>query len=153
MSTQTSSSIEEHEGFTAAERDAMRQRAAETRSARTRTSAVEKAAAAAQAVQDKIEQMAPEDRDLAREVHRLVTGAAPQLAPRLWYGMPAYALDGKIVCHFQDAAKFSTRYATLGFSDRARVDDGPMWPTSYALTEITDQVGTEIDALVRRAVA
>ena len=153
MSTQTSSSIEEHEGFTAAERDAMRQRAAETRSARTRTSAVEKAAAAAQAVQDKIEQMAPEDRDLAREVHRLVTGAAPQLAPKLWYGMPAYALDGKIVCHFQDAAKFSTRYATLGFSDRARVDDGPMWPTSYALTEITDQVGTEIDALVRRAVA
>ena len=153
MSTQTSSSIEEHEGFTAAERDAMKQRAAETRSARTRTSAVEKAAAAAQAVQDKIEQMAPEDRDLAREVHRLVTGAAPQLAPRLWYGMPAYALDGKIVCHFQDAAKFSTRYATLGFSDRARVDDGPMWPTSYALTEITDQVGTEIDALVRRAVA
>lgn len=153
MSTQTSSSIEEHEGFTAAERDAMKQRAAETRSARTRTSATEKAAAAAQAVQDKIEQMAPEDRDLAREVHRLVTGAAPQLAPKLWYGMPAYALDGKIVCHFQDAAKFSTRYATLGFSDRAQVDDGPMWPTSYALTEITDQVGTEIDALVRRAVA
>jgi len=153
MSTQTSSSIEEHEGFTAAERDAMKQRAAETRSARTRTSAAEKAAAAAQAVQDKIEQMAPEDRDLAREVHRLVTGAAPQLAPKLWYGMPAYALDGKIVCHFQDAAKFSTRYATLGFSDRAQVDDGPMWPTSYALTEITDQVGTEIDALVRRAVA
>lgn len=153
MSTQTSSSIEEHEGFTAAERDAMKQRAAETRSARTRTSAAEKAAAAAQAVQDKIEQMAPEDRDLAREVHRLVTGTAPQLAPKLWYGMPAYALDGKIVCHFQDAAKFSTRYATLGFSDRARVDDGPMWPTSYALTEITDQVGTEIDALVRRAVA
>lgn len=153
MSTQTSSSIEEHEGFTAAERDAMKQRAAETRSARTRTSAAEKAAAAAQAVQDKIEQMAPEDRDLAREVHRLVTGAAPQLAPKLWYGMPAYALDGKIVCHFQDAAKFSTRYATLGFSDRARVDDGPMWPTSYALTEITDQVGTEIDALVRRTVA
>lgn len=153
MSTQTSSSIEEHEGFTATERDAMKQRAAETRSARTRTSATEKAAAAAQAVQDKIEQMAPEDRDLAREVHRLVTGAAPQLAPKLWYGMPAYALDGKIVCHFQDAAKFSTRYATLGFSDRAQVDDGPMWPTSYALTEITDQVGTEIDALVRRAVA
>lgn len=153
MSTQTSSSIEEHEGFTAAERDAMKQRAAETRSARTRTSATEKAAAAAQAVQDKIEQMAPEDRDLAREVHRLVTTAAPQLAPKLWYGMPAYALDGKIVCHFQDAAKFSTRYATLGFSDRAQVDDGPMWPTSYALTEITDQVGTEIDALVRRAVA
>lgn len=153
MSTQTSSSIEEHEGFTAAERDAMKQRAAETRSARTRTSAAEKAAAAAQAVQDKIEQMAPEDRDLAREVHRLVTTAAPQLAPKLWYGMPAYALDGKIVCHFQDAAKFSTRYATLGFSDRAQVDDGPMWPTSYALTEITAQVGTEIDALVRRAVA
>lgn len=153
MSTQTSSSIEEHEGFTAAERDAMKQRAAETRSARTRTSAAEKAAAAAQAVQDKIEQMAPEDRDLAREVHRLVTGAAPQLAPKLWYGMPAYALDGKVVCHFQDAAKFSTRYATLGFSDRARVDNGPMWPTSYSLTEITDQVGTEIDALVRRAVA
>lgn len=153
MSTRTSSSIEEHEGFTAAERDAMKQRAAETRSSRTRTSAAEKAAAAARAVQDKIEQMAPEDRALAREVHRLVTGAAPQLAPKLWYGMPAYALEGKIVCHFQDAAKFSTRYATLGFSDRARVDDGPMWPTSYALTEITDQVGAEIDALVRRAVA
>lgn len=153
MSTQTSSSTEEHEGFTAAERDAIRQRAAETRPPRKRTSAAEKASAAARAVQDKIEQMEPEDRALAREVHRLVTSAAPQLAPRLWYGMPAYALDGKIVCHFQDAAKFSTRYATLGFSDRARVDDGAMWPTSYALTEITDQVATEIDALVRRAVA
>lgn len=153
MNAQTSSTLEENEGFTAAERDAMKQRAAETRAARTRTSAAEKAAAAAQAVQDKIEEMAPEDRALAREVHRIVTAAAPQLAPKLWYGMPAYALDGKIVCHFQDAAKFSSRYATLGFSDRAQLDDGAMWPVGYALTEITDRVGEEIDALVRRAVA
>lgn len=127
MNAQTSSTIEENEVFTAAERDAMKQRAAETTVARTRTSAAEKAAAAAQAVQDKIEEMAPEDRALAREFHRIVTAAAPQLAPKLWYGMPAYALDGKIVCHFQDAAKFSSRYATLGFSDRAQLDDGAMW--------------------------
>lgn len=86
-------------------------------------------------------------------MHRLISEAAPQLAPKLWYGMPAYALDGKIVCHFQDAAKFSTRYATLGFSDRAALDDGAMWPTSFALTEITDELTADITALVRRAVA
>lgn len=163
MSTQTTStssagststgSVEGHEGFTAAERAAIKQRAAETRQARRRTSAAEKAATAAQAVLDRIEEMTPEDRDLARAVHRLITEAAPQLAPKLWYGMPAYALDGKIVCHFQDAAKFSTRYATLGFSDRAALDDGAMWPTSFALTEITDELTADITALVRRAVA
>lgn len=100
----------------------------------------------------KIAAMAPEDRALGERVHALITAAAPSLVPRLWYGMPAYANDGKVVCFFQDAKKFKSRYATLGFSDSAALDDGEMWPTAFALKELTDAVETRITALVKRAV-
>lgn len=100
----------------------------------------------------KIAEMDDADRVIAERVHAIVRDAAPHLVPRTWYGMPAYARDGKVVCHFQDAAKFKSRYATIGFSDRANLDDGAMWPTSYALTEMTDEVEARIRALVQQAV-
>ncbi|MGW3143067.1 iron chaperone, partial [Streptomyces sp. NPDC001139] len=84
--------------------------------------------------------------------HAVVRAAAPQLAPKLWYGMPAYALEGKVVCFFQSAAKFKARYATLGFNDAARLDEGSMWATAFALSEVTDEVEEQIAALVKRAV-
>jgi uncharacterized protein YdhG (YjbR/CyaY superfamily) len=90
---------------------------------------------------------------MAERVHAVVTTVAPVLAPKLWYGMPAYALDGKIVCFFQSAEKFKARYATLGFSDQAKLDDGPMWAAGFALTEVTAEVEERIEALVKRAVS
>lgn len=92
------------------------------------------------------------DRGLGERLHALVLGVAPDLAPRLWYGMPAYAKDGKVVCFYQSAAKFKVRYATLGFLPDANLDDGPMWPTAYALLELTAAAEERIRALVRRAV-
>ena len=89
---------------------------------------------------------------MGERLHTLITASAPGLSPRLWYGMPAYAMGGKIVCHFQPAQKFKTRYATLGFSDAANLDEGAMWPTSYALTELTAAVEARIGALMRKAV-
>ncbi|WP_342706629.1 iron chaperone [Paramicrobacterium humi] len=97
--------------------------------------------------------MSDSDRAIAEQVHAVIAADAPQLTPRLWYGMPAYALDGKIVCHFQPAAKFTTRYATLGFSDRARFDSGPMWETSLAIAEPTAETEARIGELLRRALA
>ncbi|MFI6536636.1 iron chaperone [Nonomuraea sp. NPDC050547] len=97
--------------------------------------------------------MKDEDRVLAERVHAIITAGAPGLAPKLWYGMPAYALNGKLVCHFQPAEKFKSRYATLGFSDPAQLDDGAMWPVSHALTEITPEVEARISALVKQAVS
>jgi uncharacterized protein YdhG (YjbR/CyaY superfamily) len=91
------------------------------------------------------------DRVLAERLHGIVGTAAPQLTPRLWYGMPAYARDGKVVCFFQSAQKFKSRYATLGFSDQANLDDGTLWPTSYALTELTAGTEAQIIALIERA--
>jgi uncharacterized protein YdhG (YjbR/CyaY superfamily) len=96
--------------------------------------------------------MAPADRALAERVHEIVRAAAPELQPRTWYGMPAYAKDGKVICFFQNAGKFKARYATLGFSDKARLDDGNMWPSSFALTKLGPAEEKRITALVRQAV-
>ncbi|MFF5855261.1 iron chaperone [Streptomyces sp. NPDC012751] len=141
-----------HEGFTAEERAAMKEHARELRTASRRGSRAEKAARAEQEVLAKIAEMGDSDRIMAERVHAVVTATAPVLAPKLWYGMPAYARDGKVVCFFQSAAKFKARYATLGFNDAAGLDEGSMWATAFALTEVTDEVEARIAALVARAV-
>ena len=139
------------EGFTAEERAAMKERAAELR-AEGRQGA--KKADGLQAVLDRIAQMAPADRALAERVHLTVTSAAPDLTPKTWYGMPAYAdADGKAVVFFQDAGKFKARYSTIGFQDNAHLDDGEMWPVSYALMTWTPEVQRRITELVRTAVS
>jgi uncharacterized protein YdhG (YjbR/CyaY superfamily) len=139
------------DGFTAAEREAMKQRAAELR-AEGRKGA--KRADGLQAVLSRIEQMAPDDRVLAERVHATVTANAPDLWAKTWYGMPAYAnAAGKVVVFFQDAAKFDARYATLGFNDAAALDDSDMWATSFALTGWTPEVEARVTALVRAAVS
>ncbi len=101
----------------------------------------------------KLAEMPESDRALGERLHAIITASAPALAPRLWYGMPAYAKDGKVVCFFQAAQKFNTRYATLGFSDTANLDEGAMWPTSFALKELTAAEEARIGALVKRAVS
>ncbi|MEV0407711.1 DUF1801 domain-containing protein [Actinoallomurus sp. NPDC050550] len=142
-----------YEGFTAEERAAMKEHAKEGKKAARRGSKADKAAEAARDVLAKIAEMQDSDRIMAERVHAVITATAPALAPKLWYGMPAYALDGKIVCHFQGAEKFKTRYATLGFSDQAKLDDGPMWAAGFALTEVTLEVEAQIAALVKQAVS
>jgi uncharacterized protein YdhG (YjbR/CyaY superfamily) len=104
-------------------------------------------------VLEKISEMGESDRVMAERIHAIVTASAPDLMPRTWYGMPAYAKDGTIVCHFQPAQKFKTRYPTLGFSDKANLDDGNMWPVAYALTKLTKADETRITALIRQAVS
>ena len=99
----------------------------------------------------KIAELPEPDRAMAERLHAVVTASAPALAPRLWYGMPAYAKGGKVVCFFQSAQKFKTRYATFGFSDQANLDEGAMWPTAFALTELTPDVEARIGALVKQA--
>jgi uncharacterized protein YdhG (YjbR/CyaY superfamily) len=139
------------EGFSAEERAAMKERAAELR-AEGRKSA--KKADGLQAVLDAIAKMAPEDRLLAERVHVAVTEAAPELSPKTWYGMPAYAdADGKVVVFFQESGKFKYRYSTLGFQDAANLDDGDMWPTSFALLGWSPAVEKKVVALVRAAVS
>ena len=136
-------------GFTEAERAAMRDRAGELTAARrgaTKADDLETLLA-------RIAEMSDSDRVLAERIHAIVTAVAPQLAPRTWYGMPAYASGGKVVCFFQPGQRFSSRYATLGFNDAAHLDEGTMWPTAYALTDITDADATRIEELVRRAVS
>ncbi|MGK5557383.1 iron chaperone [Actinomadura kijaniata] len=140
-----------YEGFTAEERAAMKEHAQERKKAARRASRADKAAEALRDVLAKIAEMREPDRAMAERVHAVVTANAPALEPRLWYGMPAYALDGKVVCFFQSAEKFKARYATLGFNDPAKLDDGPMWPTAFALTEVTAEVEERIAELVRRA--
>ncbi|AVT41757.1 iron chaperone [Plantactinospora sp. BB1] len=140
-----------YQGFTAEERAAMKEHAQEQKKAARRGSRADKAAEAERDVLAKIAEMQDSDRIMAERVHAIVTASAPALASKLWYGMPAYTLDGKIVCHFQPAAKFKTRYATLGFSDQANLDEGPIWPTTFALTALTPDVETRISALVKRA--
>jgi len=103
------------------------------------------------AVLEKIAAMAGPDRAMAERIHALIKATVPGLSSRLWYGMPAYAMDGKVICFFQDARKFKTRYATLGFSDKAKLDDGHMWPNAYALEKLTDVEETQIAALVKKA--
>jgi uncharacterized protein YdhG (YjbR/CyaY superfamily) len=147
----TKSSQTGAEGFTAQERAAMKERAAELRSEGRKGA---KKADSLQAVLDKIAEMAPEDRALAERVHTTVTANAPQLTPKTWYGMPAYAnADGKVVVFFQDAGKFGYRYATLGFQEPANLDDGDMWPVSYALQKWSPVVEKKVAALVTAAVS
>lgn len=142
-----------YEGFTAEERAAMKAHAEDQKKAAGRRGSREdKAAEAVRDVLEKIAEMQDSDRVMAERVHAVVTANAPALAPKLWYGMPAYALDGKVVCFFQSAEKFKARYATLGFSDQAKLDDGPMWAAGFALTEVTPEVEARIAELVKRAV-
>ncbi|MEU8584774.1 iron chaperone [Streptomyces abikoensis] len=142
-----------YQGFTAEERAAMKDHARELKAAARRRSRADKAAEAERDVLAKIAEMPESDRIMAERVHAVITANAPVLAPKLWYGMPAYALDGKVVCFFQSAEKFKARYATLGFSDRAKLDDGPMWAAGFALTEVTAEVEARISALVKQAVS
>src|SRR3954464_911698 len=139
------------DGFTPEERAAMKERAAELRAEGKKGA---KAADGLQAVLDRIAQMAPEDRALAERVHVAVTAHAPELSPKTWYGMPAYAnADGKVVVFFQDSGKFNYRYSTLGFQDPANLDDGDMWPVSYALKTWTPAGEKKVIDLVRTAVS
>lgn len=145
-----SQSTKTTKGFSDAERAAMRERAkeqkAEERANRSRAEGESDLLAA-------IEAMEEPDRSMARRIHELVSAAAPILAPKTWYGMPAYARDGKVVCFFQNAQKFSARYATFGFNDTANLDEGAMWPTAFALKQLTPAEEARIVELVKRAVS
>jgi len=136
-------------GFTAEERAAMRERAKEQRA---EARANKNRAEGESDLLAKIAEMQEPDRAMAERLHEIVKASAPALSPKTWYGMPAYAKDGKVVCFFQSAQKFKSRYATLGFSDAANLDEGAMWPTSFALKELTAAEGAKIGALVKRAV-
>jgi uncharacterized protein YdhG (YjbR/CyaY superfamily) len=139
-------SAKKSEGFTAEERAAMRERARELKAEAQR-------ADGERAVLVKIAEMQGPDRAMAKRLHEFVKASAPALSPKTWYGMPAYAKDGKVLCFFQSAQKFDARYATLGFSDKANLDEGAMWPTSFALKELTATEEAKISALVKRAVS
>jgi uncharacterized protein YdhG (YjbR/CyaY superfamily) len=138
--------------FSDEERAAMRERAQEAKAPARRGSGAGKADGESD-VLAKIAEMPEADRAIAERLHAIIKASAPDLAPRTWYGMPAYAKDGNVVCFFQSAQKFKTRYATLGFSDKANLDDGAMWPTYYALKELTAAVEARIGALVKQAVS
>jgi uncharacterized protein YdhG (YjbR/CyaY superfamily) len=145
------SSQTQSDGFSAEERAAMKERAAELRAEGKKAA---KKADGLQAVLDRIAEMAPDDRALAERVHTAITACAPELSPKTWYGMPAYTnADGKIVVFFQDSGKFNYRYSTLGFQDTANLDDGDLWPVSYALQQWSPEVEKRIVELVRAAIA
>jgi uncharacterized protein YdhG (YjbR/CyaY superfamily) len=147
----TTNDTTESDGFSAQERAAMKKRAAELRAEGKKGA---KKADGLQAVLDSIAEMAPEDRALAERVHVTVTATAPQLSPKTWYGMPAYAnADGKIVLFFQNAGKFSYRYSTLGFQDTANLDDGDLWPVTYALQKWSPAVEKKVAELVKAALS
>jgi uncharacterized protein YdhG (YjbR/CyaY superfamily) len=139
----TKNTKKSYDGFSEAERDAMKEHAKALKS--------KEDPAEAQAA--KIAGMADADRAIAERLNELIPQIAPELTPKLWYGMPGWAKNGKIVCFFQDAAKFKYRYSTVGFQDSANLDDGEMWPTSYAVTKLTPAVEKQIIALVKRAVS
>jgi uncharacterized protein YdhG (YjbR/CyaY superfamily) len=139
-----------YEGFTAEERDAMKERAKELK-ATARKGA--KAADEEAAVLEKIAELEGTDRAIAERLHAIVKANAPDLTPRLWYGMPAYAKDGKVLCFFTPASKFKERYATFGFNGQANLDEGSMWPTSFALTKLTAADAAKLGALVKKAVS
>jgi uncharacterized protein YdhG (YjbR/CyaY superfamily) len=140
------------ETFTDDERAAMKERAREQKAAARRGSRGGKADGESD-VLAKIAEMPERERDIAERLHALIKATAPDLAPKTWYGMPAYARGGDVVCFFQSAAKFKSRYSTLGFSDKANLDEGAMWPSSFALTELTAAEEERIAALVKRAVS
>ncbi|MGC5286318.1 iron chaperone [Micromonospora sp. DT231] len=149
MSAKTTTTTSD--GFSAEERAAMQERAAELRAEGKKGA---KKADGLQALLDRIAQMEPDDRALAERVHVAVTAAAPELSPKTWYGMPAYAnADGKIVVFFQDSGKFNYRYSTLGFQDAANLDDGDLWPVAYALQKWSPAVEKRVVELVRAAVS
>ncbi len=137
------------EGFTAEERAAMKERARELKA---EARAQKDKAAGESDLLAKIAEMPEPDRAIGERLHAIIRASAPTLVPRLWYGMPAYTRDGKVVCFFTPAAKFNSRYATFGFNDIANLDDGAMWPTSFALTELTAAAQERIAALVKQAV-
>jgi uncharacterized protein YdhG (YjbR/CyaY superfamily) len=139
-------------GFTDAEQAAMKERAQELKAEARRGPHAKKADGESD-VLAKIAEMPAPDRAMAKRLHSIVKASAPALSPRTWYGMPAYAKDGKVVCFFQSAQKFKTRYATFGFSDKANLDEGAMWPTAFALTELTAAGEARIAALVKKAVS
>jgi uncharacterized protein YdhG (YjbR/CyaY superfamily) len=138
--------------FTDEERAAMKERAREERATARRGPRAAKADGESD-VLAKIAEMRETDRAMAERIHAVIKASAPALSPRTWYGMPAYAKDGKVVCFFQSAQKFNTRYATLGFNDAANLDEGTMWPTAFALTELTAADEARIGALVKKAVS
>jgi uncharacterized protein YdhG (YjbR/CyaY superfamily) len=139
-------------GFTDEERAAMRERAQELKAAARRGPRAGKADGESD-VLARIAEMPEPDRAMAERLHALIKASAPALSPRTWYGMPAYAKDGKVVCFFQSAQKFKSRYATLGFNDKANLDEGAMWPTAFALKELTAAEEARIGALVKKAVS
>jgi len=139
---QSAKSTNKKEGFTAEERAAMKARARELKDKTDGESAVRAAIAA----------MSPQDRAIAKRLHELIKATAPDLSPKTWYGMPAYAKDGKIVCFFRNAGKFKERYAMFGFNDTAKLDEGSMWPVAFALTRLTAADEARIGALVKKAV-
>lgn len=136
-------STTKNQGFSAEEKAAMKARAKELKANADGESAVREAIAA----------MAPKERALAKSIHELITSTAPELTPKTWYGMPAYAKDGKVVCFFRNAGKFKERYAMLGFNDTAKLDQGSMWPVAFALTELTAADEKKLRALVKKAVS
>jgi len=135
--------------FSDEERDAMKERASELKTARARKGKAD----GESEVLAKIAEMAEPDRAMAERIHAVVKASAPELTPKTWYGMPAYAKDDKVVCFFQAAQKFKTRYATLGFSDAAKLDDGSMWPNAFALTKLTKADEATIAALIKKAIS
>jgi uncharacterized protein YdhG (YjbR/CyaY superfamily) len=139
-------------GFTDEERAAMKERAQELKAAKRGGSGATEADGESQ-VLARIAEMPEPDRSMATRIHAIVKASAPALSPQTWYGMPAYARDGRVVCFFQNSQKFKTRYATLGFSDKANLDDGAMWPTTYALKELTAAAEAQIGALLRQAIS
>jgi hypothetical protein len=148
----TTSINKKFKGFTAEERVAMKERIQELKASERRGSRAGKAEGES-TVLAKIAEMPEPDRAMGKRLHAIIKASAPALSPRLWYGMPAYAKDGNVVCFFQSAQKFKTRYATFGFSDKANLDEGAMWPTAFALTELTAADEARIGALVKKAVS
>jgi uncharacterized protein YdhG (YjbR/CyaY superfamily) len=146
--TSNSSTREPSKGLTDEERAAIREHVRELKGQRGASGK----ASDADSVLEKIAAMPAPDRTMAERIHAIIIASAPELSPKLWYGMPAYAKDGAVVCFFQDARKFKTRYATLGFSDKANLDEGNMWPTAFALKELTVADEARIVALVKKAV-
>jgi uncharacterized protein YdhG (YjbR/CyaY superfamily) len=147
----TTATKKRYEGFTAEEKAAMQDRVQEMKVEGRRGSRADKVDGERE-VLAKIAELPASDRDMAKRLHVVIKASAPSLSPKLWYGMPAYAKDGKNVCFFQSARKFKTRYATLGFNDAAHLDEGNMWPTAYALMKLTPADEARIGALVKNAV-
>jgi hypothetical protein len=148
----TTATGKKSKGFTDEERAAMKERAQELEAEARRGPRAEKAGGESD-VLAKIAEMPEPDRAMGKRLHAIIKASAPALSPKTWYGMPAYAKDGKVVCFFQSAQKFNSRYATFSFSDKANLDEGAMWPTSFALKELTATEEAKISALVKRAVS